>query len=274
MSRAQLLYQISGNGAMDKSYLLATNNLTDIAFLDSIPGVFAAYEKADKVITEFVMVDYEAKSALRSTALLPDSVRLRSFYTEAEWEKMDEALLVTLGMGWEKLVAMKPQYITEMYRNELFRKWAGYDESRSLLHFFEDVAVQQGKPIYGLDEIGEALYMLFDREPLYYQAKELLKVIEHPEAEIAQEKAIRDLYKQGRLLDISYLVSGPDNHTSVSYSDYKVFCSRNIEWAKRLGPFLRDGRALICINAVYLGGDNGLIAELRKAGYRVKKARL
>ena len=272
--RGQLLYQITGNGALDKSFIFATNNLTDITFLDSIPGVFAAFGHSNKVITEFVMLDYEATNALRTTALLPDSVRLRDFFSEDEWQQMDEALRLTLGMGWEKLVAMKPQYITEMYRNELFRKWAGYDESRSVLHFFENVASQQNMPVYGLDDIGEALYMMFDREPLYFQAQELLKITQTPEREVSQEKAIRNLYKQGRLLDIVYLISSPDNHTTVSYSDYKVFCARNKEWAKRLGPYLRDGKAFICINAIYLGGDDGLLAELRKEGYRVKKYRV
>ena len=265
-----LLYQISGNGVHDKSYLFATNDLTDITFLDSVPGLFAAYTDADKVITEFVMLDYEATNALRTTALLPDSIRLQSFYTDEEWLRMNDALLSTLGMGWDKLVAMKPQYITELYRTELFRKWAGYDESRSVLHFFETLAQQQNKPLYGLDDIGEALYMMFDREPLPYQAKELLKLINNSELELRQQKQIAALYKQGRLLDIAYLIAAPDNRTTVSYSDYRLFCARNIEWAKRLEPYLRDGRAFICINAIYLGGDDGLIAQLRKQGYRLK----
>ena len=81
-ARAQLVWQISGNGALDKSYLFATNKLTDISFLDSIPNLFKVYTKCDKVITEFVMLDYEAIAALRTASLLPDSVRLMNFYTE------------------------------------------------------------------------------------------------------------------------------------------------------------------------------------------------
>ena len=81
-ARAQLVWQISGNGALDKSYLFATNKLTDISFLDSIPNLFKVYTKCDKVITEFVMLDYEAIAALRTASLLPDSVRLMNFYTD------------------------------------------------------------------------------------------------------------------------------------------------------------------------------------------------
>ena len=268
--QAQLVYQISGNGALDKSYLFATNRLTDITFLDTIPNLFKAYSRCDKVITEFAMQDYEAIAALRTAALLPDSVRLMNFYTEDEYKQIDEALQLTLGMGLKQLGRMKPQYLTEMYRTELFKQWADYKEERSSEHFFEGVAQQQGKPVYGLDEIGEAMYMLFDREPFHWQCTELKKVIEYPEREVKQEKILRDLYQQGRLLDISYQVSGPDNQTTISYSDYKVYCARNTTWVKRLDPYLKEGKAFICLNAIYLGGDEGLIAKLQAAGYRVK----
>ena len=269
-AHSQLIWQISGNGALDKSYLFATNRLAEVTFLDTIPNLFKVYTKCNKVITEFAMQDYEAIAALRTAALLPDSVRLMNFYTEDEYKEIDGALMATLGMGLQQLGRMKPQYLTEMYRTELLKQWANYREDKSSEHFFENVAVQQGKPVFGLDDIGEAMYMMFDREPFYWQCEELKKVVEYPEREVKQEKVLRDLYQQGRLLDISYQVSGPDNTTTISFSDYKVYCDRNRTWVKRLMPYLKDGKAFICLNAIYLGGEDGLIAQLQAAGYRVK----
>ena len=270
MMQAQVLYQISGNGCKDKSYLLATNALTDIRFLDTIPNLFKVYGQTDKVITEFAVEDYEAIAALRKAALLPDSVRLQNFYTEEEYHQIDEALLLTLGMGLEALGRMKPSHITELYRNELLKKWADYDENRSSQHFFEAVAQQQSKPIYGLDNLGETLYMLFDREPFDWQCKQLLNITEYPEREVKLEKQLSELYRMGRLLDMVYLLSGPDNLSTHSYSDYQVYAKRNKEWAKRLEPFLKEGKAFITLDAVYLAGDKGLIAYLKSAGYKVK----
>lgn len=270
MAQAQVLYKITGNGVAAPSYLLATNRLTDISFLDTIPTLFKCYGEADKVITEFAMLDYQAIAALRQAALLPDSVQLRQFYTEEQYRSINEALLLTVGMGLDKLARMKPQYLTEMYRMELLRKWADYDENRSSEHFFEMVAVQQDKPIFGLDDVGETMYMTFDREPFHWQCEELLAVIEYPEREVRQEKSLRDLYKMGRLLDMAYQVSSPDNRSSISFSDYKVYCKRNKEWAKRLAAYLKEGRAFITLDAIYLAGDEGLIACLRKEGYKVK----
>lgn len=267
---AQVLYRISGNSAAAPSYILATNRLVDMTFLDTIPNVFKCYSACNKVITEFAMQDYEAIAALRQAALLPDSVQLRNFYTEEQYHEIDEALRIHIGMGMEKLGRMKPSYLTEMMRDELMKKWLQYDEDRSMETFFEKVASQSDIPVYGLDDIGETMYMLFDREPFEWQCKELFKVIEYPDKEVRQEQTLREMYLHGRLTDMAYQVKGPDNSTSISFSDYKIYSQRNLVWVKRLTPYLREGKAFITLNAVYVGGEDGLLAQLRKAGYRVK----
>lgn len=269
-SQAQLLYEVSGNSAKAKSYLFATNRLIDISFLDTVPNLFKVYGRCDKVITEMAINDYEAIAALREAALLPDSIVLSNWYSEDEYNKINEALLLTLKMGFDKLGRMKPSYLTELYRNELLRKWLGYDEDRSEQNFFQTVAAQQDKPVYALDETGEAIYMAFDREPLHWQMKELLKIVEYPEREIRLEKAMLGYYRNGQLNELVYEASMPDNTSTLSYSDCKVYWQRNLTWVKRLQPYLTEGRAFICLDALYLGGDDGLLAQLRKAGYRVR----
>ena len=268
--RAQLLYEVAGNGAKQKSYILATNRLVDMTFLDTIPNVFACFGKCNKVITEFAMQDYEALAALRQAAILPDSVKLSNFYTDTEYEYIDNSLRINLGMGLDKLGRMKPSYLTEMFRTELMKTWLQYDEQRSMESFFENVAAERNMAVIGLDNVGETMYMLFDREPFHWQCKELLKVIEYPENEVKQERTLREMYLYGRLADIAYQVSGPDNNTSISFSDYKVYCQRNEQWTKRLKPYLTEGGAFITLNAIYLGGEKGLLQQLRAAGYRIR----
>ena len=268
--QGQVLYEIWGNSSHAKSYLLGTNRLTDMTFLDTVPNVFKMYARCDKVITEFAIQDYEAIAALRTAAILPDSVVLENFYEPQTYKDIDEALQLTVGMGMDKLCRMKPSYLTEMYRTELLKKWAGYDEKRSMETFFEQAAIQQGKPVYGLDDTGETMYIQFDREPFHWQCKELEKAVRYPEREVRQEKALRELYRDGRLNDMAYQVSGPDNNTTISYSDYQIYCRRNTEWVKRLKSYLKDGNCFITLNAIYLGGDEGLIAQLKAAGYRVR----
>lgn len=269
-ANAQLLYEVSGKSSKQKSYILAINRYVNMQFLDTIPNVFQCFGKCNKVLTEFTMQDYEAIAALRQAAVLPDSIRLTNFYTEEQLDYIDQNLLINIGMGLDQLSRMKPSYLTEMLRTELMKHWLQYNEQTSMESFFEYVAAERGIPVIGLDNIGETMYMLFDREPFHWQCEELLKVVEYPEKEVQQERTIRDMYLSGRLADISYQVESPDNKTSISYSDYKIYCARNKEWTKRLQPYLHEGAAFITLNAIYLGGEKGLLQQLRAAGYRVR----
>lgn len=263
---AQLLYEVSGNSAAAKSYILATNRYVDQTFIDTIPNCYACFAQCERVITEFAIEDYDALSALRQSALLPDSIQIKDLYTTADYEAIKEAFEALVGLNLDELGRMKPSYLTALYRDELMRRWLFADESRSMATFFQRISPSAE----GLDNTSETMYIAFDREPLAWQTMELKKVIDYPEREIKQEKAIREMYRNGRLMDITFQVEGPDNETSISYSDYKVFCQRNIQWEKRLTPYLKQGRTFVTLDALYLGGDKGLLAQLKAEGFRVR----
>jgi len=267
---AQVLYKISGNSAKAPSYIFATNKIVGIEFLDSVPNLLRCFSQCKVVLTEFAMQDYEALATLRVAALLPDSIRLDRYYTTEEYQKIDETMQLTLGMGMDELCRMKPSYLTAMYRNELLHKWLDYDDQRSMEAFYQAIASDKGIPVRAIDDIGETMYMLFDREPFHWQCKELLQIIDYPEREVRQERTIADMYRMGRLTDIAYLLVSPDNQSTQSYSDYQIYAARNKEWVKRLRPYLVNGGAFITLDAIYLGGEKGLLEQLRAAGYRVK----
>lgn len=269
-TKAQVLYKVSGNSAKAPSYIFATNRIVGIEFLDSVPNLLHCFSGCNKVLTEFAMQDYEAIATLRTAALLPDSIRLDRYYTDEEYRQIDEALRLTVEMGLDKLCRMKPSYLTALYRNELLKRWLDYDEQRSMEAFFQSLAADKGLPVIGLDEVGETMYMVFDREPFHWQCKELLQIIEYPEREVRLERNLAEMYRMGRLTDIAFTLTAPDNNAILSYSDYQVFAARNQQWIKRLRPYLLEGNAFITLDANYLGGEKGLLEQLRNAGYKVK----
>jgi len=267
---AQVLYKVTGNSAKAPSYIFATNKIVGIEFLDSVPNLLRSFASCSVVVTEFAMEDYEALSALRVAALLPDSVRLDRYYTEEEYKQIDEAMQLTLGMGMDKLCRMKPSYLTAMYRDELMHKWLDYDNARSMEAFFQSLAADKNMPVRAIDDIGETMYMLFDREPFHWQCKQLLNIIEYPEREVRYERELAEMYRMGRLTDMSYHILSPDNQSTQSYSDYRIYAARNEQWVKRLRPYLLQGGAFITMDAIYLGGEKGLFSQLRAEGYKVR----
>jgi len=269
-THAQVLYKVSGNNAKAPSYIFAMNKIVGIEFLDSVPNLLHCFSQCSVVLTEFAMQDYEALATLRTAALLPDSIRLDRYYTEQEYQQIDEAMQLTLGLGLDKLCRMKPSYLTAMYHDELLHKWLDYDSQRSMEAFYQALAADKGIPVRAIDEIGETMFMLFDREPFHWQCKELLQIIEYPEREIRQERTLAEMYRMGRLTDMSYQILSPDNQSTQSYSDYQIYAARNKEWVKRLRSYLVEGKAFITLDAIYLGGEKGLLEQLRAAGYKVR----
>lgn len=270
ITHAQVLYKVSGNSSKAPSYIFATNKIVGIEFLDSVPNLLQCFANCAVVVTEFAMQDYEALAALRVAALLPDSIRLDRYYTTEEYQQIDEAMQLTIGMGMDKLCRMKPSYLTAMYRDELLHKWLDYDSQRSMEAFFQSLAADKKMPVKAIDDIGETMYIIFDREPFHWQCKQLLQIIDYPEREVRYERTMAEMYRMGRLTDMSYHILSPDNLSTQSYSDYQIYAARNDQWVKRLRPYLVEGGAFITLDAVYLGGEKGLLAQLRAAGYRVR----
>ena len=48
---------------------------------------------------------------------------------------------------------------------------------------------------------------------------------------------------------------------------------RNRNWIPVMGKFMRDKPTLFAVGAGHLGGPSGVVALLRKEGYRVEPAR-
>lgn len=231
--RAQLLYRISGNSTDSPSYILATNRYIDISYLDSIPGLFPAFNKCKTVVTEFAFEDYEALHAMRQMAL-------------------------------------KPAYTYSVVRDSIMANRLGYDPARSMDNFFPLIASDRGMRVVGLDNVGETLWMLFERHPEDYQRERLTQLMDFPEYDVDLEREVMRLYKRGQLWDISYAISGPNNRASFGYADYDIYARRNQTWVKRLQPLLKQGRCFVSVDAMLLGGERGLLQLLRAAGYRVK----
>ena len=267
---AQLLYEISGNGSNAKSYIFATNRLCNIQFLDTVPNLFKVFSSSKRTITEMSLFSDLLQKQLAKAAILPDSVGLRNFYTPDEYREIAEAISLTIGIPFSKLDRMHPGYLHELYRNALYQKWLGYDENRSSEQFFQSVSAQQDKDIIALDSPTETLFILFEREPLELQIKELLQLVRYPERELQRERAILKLYKTGDLREIANYLMMPSNESTIRYSDYQIYARRNLGWVKRLKPWLEEGNCFICLDANYLGGDDGLLVQLHKNGYKVK----
>ncbi|GHT71951.1 hypothetical protein FACS189455_4730 [Bacteroidia bacterium] len=60
------------------------------------------------------------------------------------------------------------------------------------------------------------------------------------------------------------------NPCSDSEGDYQINKARNDAWMKKLPGLMKDKSSFIAVGALHLVGEEGLLNQLEKAGYKVE----
>ena len=75
-TQAQLLWKVTGNGLKHPSYLFGTHHLISIQFLDSVPGLFKAFNNCDVMVGEMVINNIDATAKIQQAAIMPNHVKI------------------------------------------------------------------------------------------------------------------------------------------------------------------------------------------------------
>ena len=267
---AQLLWKVCGHGLKQNSYLLGTHHLISIQFLDSIPGVFPAFNKAGMVVSEIVLSDLDISAKIQKAALLPDSLTMKELLSAEEFQFVDKELKKILQMSLMDLNKMHPSIIQTFYELELYKKRAHFDENTKSDSYFQLVATQKGIPVKGLETVDKQIELLFPKNNLKEKAKDLIEVIMNKEALYTEFEEVNKLYRSGNIEGLDDLNRKSNKVWGISAEENAEFLDlRNIDWVKQLPELMKLNSCFIAVGALHLPGENGLIKLLRKKGYKV-----
>ena len=134
------------------------------------------------------------------------------------------------------------------------------------------MALQQGKPVYGLESI-EAQIAVFDQLPVPEQVMllrdtlDLLPRLEDIYEEVTAAYLRRDL---AHLLGLQDRLIAPSSRGV--YRDFmrRLLDDRNTRMVEGMEPRLAEGNAFIAVGALHLPGSNGVLHLLEQRGYRVR----
>lgn len=262
---AQLLWKISGNGLQSPSYLFGTHHLIPVAFLDSIPGLYKAFNESDAVVGEVVANNIETSELIRKAAIIPDKKTIKDFITVDKYQQVDAELKAVLKIGLKELSIMHPSLILNLYEIELFKKLTGvYDDAQSD-SYFQIAAAEKDKKIVGLETADLQISMLFNEKNIQQQANRLTNSVLRKDSLSRELLMFNRLYKSGKLNDLD-LLSQRTEKSAESANNIK----RNSDWLKQLPAMMKLNSCFIAVEITHLPGEDGLIAGLQKAGYKVK----
>lgn len=275
-----LLWKISGNGLSKPSYILGTHHLTHVSFVDSIPGLKKVIEDTEQTVGELLMADQMAMQAkLQQASIMPADKPYSSILTTEEYRLLDEGLkdLYNGQAGMEQFQGFKPGMISMLYSITLYTKV--FPTFNPMSHeaidaYVQRIASEKGKSLLGLETVEDQIYALFDAEPIESQAKSLVCAtnLKNKDYMIKSVKQLDNYYRAKNLTEMYNLAfNNPDDPCKMSKTyENAINKDRNNKWLEKLPQIMKEKSSLIAVGALHLAGEEGLLYQLAKKGYKVE----
>lgn len=259
-----LLWEISGNGLQQPSYLFGTMHLLCVADLPKHDSLLVAMAQCKRLYIEMDESKVGAIKQLRLARMRGDST-LSHFLDEAELKEVAQFFADSLGLRLSLLMTMKPALLSS-----LVILHALPCEQKEITGMEKVLKNRADSLNIKLDELESFRYQadLFDSIPYAVQAKELLDGIRrYPElkAEFLQMVALYSEQKLDSIAEMGELAA------MAAYDmEGKFITNRNRIWVEKMPAMMKKYPCFFAVGAAHLPGKNGVIALLRSAGYTVR----
>lgn len=257
-----LLWEISGNGLKESSYLYGTIHITCDASLDD--NIKKALDNTSLLVLELDMDDPKMQMEMMGTMMMKDGKHLKDLVTADEYQIIGNFIKEQLGMPVEALGTVKPFFLSAMLYPKLLEC-----PMQSFEAALMEVANTQNEEILGLETVQEQMN-LFNDIPYEDQAKDLLRSAKDQMAyDKASFKRMLDIYSEKDIEALNEYMLNDENIITTEHRD-KMLDNRNKNWIPKIIEFAKEQRVFFGFGAGHLPGENGVINLLRKEGYTVK----
>jgi len=273
-----LLWKIEREGA-EPSFLFGTMHMTDPRVVALPPGAQAAFDASSTVVIETTDILDQAKM-MASFAEKPglmmftDSTTLPSLVPEED-RPMVEAELSKRGIPLASVAKMKPWIVSAMVALpacEMARKTAG--EPVLDINIARQ-AQAQGKTLGGLETAASQLEAMASL-PMEFHVQGLVDTLRLGDVIDDVIETMIEIYRSGETglfwpFFEKALPSGDGGESGYAAFEETMITARNGVMAREAKPFLDKGDAFIAVGALHLPGTEGLVEQLRRAGYTVTR---
>ena len=257
-----LLWEISGNGMKDTSYLYGTIHFPNKKYFYVNPKVHDIKSKVDVGVFEIIL-SQDSLAFISYALIAKEGERLSDICSEKEKVEVFEYLQDNLGM--EKLIAnnFKPIALT----TSILQTFMPADTIGAVDELFQVDFKRLGKPVISLESIAFQSKLLTGM-PIDEQKKELLDLIHNQDSLVQSIHELDSVYMAQDLKGISVLLD--DLKAEEYFSKELLNDARNLKMMDKIPSIINSQSALICVGAAHLGGEMGLLNLLKKRGYAVK----
>ena len=257
-----LLWKITSPKFEKPSYLYGTIHITCDASLAE--ATKKALSETEKLFLELDMDDPALQMTMMQHMRMSGGKTLKSLLSEGDFKLLDDYMKRNLGMSAVLVNTVKPFMISAMFYPKMIEC-----PMQSVEQELMKLSAQSQKEILGLETVTDQL-AIFDAIPYEVQLEELIKSVKNDFVNDKAETA--KLYESYATQDVELmykLATESQNKLTSEYDDV-LLDKRNKSWIPVIETQLQKQPSFFAVGAAHLGGPNGVINLLRKAGYAVE----
>lgn len=262
-----LLWKIEGNSLKQASYLFGTIHIIK-AEKYFLPKDFSSvFKSVDNVVFEIdmdKMNDVSEQMKLLPKILMKGDTTLKDLITKSEYLTVQK-YFKEKGLPLFMFERVKPMFLTIFGEGDFSPSALKNGDYKSYEMEFVDMAKEQNKNKGALETIDYQVSVL-DSIPYKYQAKMFLESLkENKNKGLEMDNWIK-LYQDQ---NINALQNSIKSDSSFSKYEKILVINRNKNWIPKMTEYMKKSSTLFAVGAGHLGGNQGVIKLLMKAGYKV-----
>lgn len=257
-------------GEHNTLYLLGSIHVLSKQAYPLKPALEHAFNDASQVVFEIDLTRFTQrnfKQEFSRTAYYPPGQTL-SKKLRPQTIQLLNGLLPLYGLSLKKVERLKPWFLAEGL-STLTLEMAGFSDRLGIDLYFYRKAKAAGKSVLGLETLRDQAE-IFDRFNDEQNEQYLLSTIAGLPAYAEMVRQLVNAWKDGNVQLLDRLLN-QDKRTDPETHDV-LFSRRNSKWVPEIERFAHgNGNYLIIVGAGHLVGDDGVVAQLRRAGYSVEQ---
>ncbi len=258
-----LLWEISGNGLENKSYLFGTIHIIpekDFLFTESMKEKFDSCKKLILEIDINLPIAEQFKIAMKM--MYPTGKSLKDYMTETEHLELKNYFTDSLKIsntGFSQMQLIQPIFSLSLILNELLNKPIMCEEK------LNSYAKNQKMEILGLETM-EFQMSVLSKITIEEQVK-MVFIEGLKENPLIEYNKLLKAYKSQNLPKIQTLIN--ESSDIKEYED-DLLIKRNKNWIPKIEENIKKESSFIAVGAAHLPGETGLIKLLEIKGYKIK----
>lgn len=257
-----LLWEISGNGLQQPSYLFGTIHMIckeDFTFSELAKQTF---NTSKQVYLELDMDDPQLQSVMMGLMQLPGKESLKNKLGESNFNKLDSFLKKEMNMNLAVFDGFKPMLVMSLLAQRLLSCAA----MESYEMNFVKMASEQKKELLGLERVEDQVGV-FDAIPDSLEIRSIMNMVNDFESQKKEFTRMSSLYKAQDLESLYQLMA---QSPEMMGSQELLLDRRNRNWIPIMESAMKKSSTFFAVGAGHLGGSQGVLELLRKQGYKVK----